>query len=57
MDGFYISAQEAVGDGNAAMGYYTQRELPFYYSLFRDSGLCANYHAPYSGRPGRTGST
>lgn len=49
MDGFYISAQEAVGDGNAAMGYYTQRELPFYYSLFRDSGLCANYHCSVLG--------
>jgi phospholipase C len=43
MDGFYITAQQAVGDGNAAMGYYTQRELPFYYSLFENSGLCANY--------------
>jgi phospholipase C len=43
MDGFYISSQEADGDGNVAMGYYTQRELPFYYSLIRDSGLCANY--------------
>jgi phospholipase C len=43
MDGFYVSAQRRVGDGNAAMGYYTERELPFYDSLFRDSGLCANY--------------
>ena len=43
MDGFYVSAQQRVGDGNAAMGYYTQRELPFYYSLFRNSALCANY--------------
>jgi phospholipase C len=37
MDGFYTTG------GNDAMGYYTQRELPFYYSLFRNSGLCANY--------------
>jgi phospholipase C len=43
MDGFYTTAQDAVGDGNAAMGYYTQRELAFYYSLIGDSGLCANY--------------
>ena len=43
MDGFYISSQEADGDGNVAMGYYTRRELPFYYGLIRDSGLCANY--------------
>jgi phospholipase C len=43
MDGFYVSAQQRVGDGNAAIGYYTGRELPFYYSLFRNSGLCANY--------------
>jgi phospholipase C len=43
MDGFYTMAQDANGDGNVAMGYYTQRELPFYYSLMRNSGLCANY--------------
>jgi len=43
MDGFYVNAQRQVGNGNVVMGYYTQRELPFYYSLFRDSGLCANY--------------
>ena len=38
-----MSSQQRVGDGNAAVGYYTQRELPFYYSLFGDSALCANY--------------
>jgi phospholipase C len=43
MDGFYISAQNAVGDGNAAIPYYTAKELPFYYSLFANSALCANY--------------
>jgi phospholipase C len=43
MDGFFTIAQDADGDGNVAMGYYTQRELPFYYSLMRSSGLCANY--------------
>jgi phospholipase C len=37
MDGFYTTG------GNDAMGYYTRRELPFYYSLFGNSGLCANY--------------
>jgi phospholipase C len=37
MDGFYTNA------GETAMPYYTARELPFYYSLFRNSGLCANY--------------
>jgi phospholipase C len=37
MDGFYTTG------GNDAIGYYTQRELPFYYSLFRNSALCANY--------------
>ena len=37
MDGFYISS------GEVAIGYYTRRELPFYYDLFRSSGLCANY--------------
>ena len=43
MDGFYITAQNQVGDGNAAIPYYTATELPFYYSLFRNSALCANY--------------
>jgi len=43
MDGFWQSCQDAIGDGDAAMGYYTARELPFYYSLLDDSALCANY--------------
>ena len=33
----------ALGDGNAAMGYYTAAELPFYYSLLDNSALVANY--------------
>ena len=37
MDGF----RQAGGD--AAIGYYTADELPFYYSLFDNSALCANY--------------
>ena len=37
MDGFYASS------GEIALGYYTARELPFYYSLFDSAGLCANY--------------
>ena len=37
MDGFYTT------DGINCMGYYTASELPFYYSLFDDSALCANY--------------
>jgi phospholipase C len=43
MDGFYRAAQQRIGDGNGAIGYYTANELPFYYSLFRNSALCANY--------------
>jgi phospholipase C len=43
MDGFFRVSQQFVGDGNAAIGYYTASELPFYYSLFHDSALCANY--------------
>src|SRR5438105_9436473 len=43
MDGFYEVAQTWLGDGNAAIGYYTASELPFYYSLFANSALCANY--------------
>src|SRR5262249_15621189 len=38
MDGFYITAQQKVGDGNAAMGYYTERELPFYLQPARQLG-------------------
>jgi len=37
MDGFYRSS------GPTGIGYYTERELPFYYGLFADSALCANY--------------
>jgi phospholipase C len=37
MDGFY-----RVG-GDSAIPYYTASELPYYYSLFDNSALCANY--------------
>jgi phospholipase C len=37
MDGFYEA------DGPIALGYYTARELPFYYSLFQSALLCPNY--------------
>jgi phospholipase C len=43
MDGFYTT------DGIDCMGYYTASELPFYYSLFKDSALCANYHCSLLG--------
>jgi phospholipase C len=43
MDGFYKSSQEALGDGDAALGFYTAAELPFYYSLLDDSALLANF--------------
>jgi phospholipase C len=49
MDGFWRAAQEAIGDGDAAIGYYTAAELPFYYSLFANSALCANYHCSLLG--------
>jgi phospholipase C len=39
MDGFFLSS------GEVAIGYYTERELPFYYSLFDapDAALCGTY--------------
>jgi phospholipase C len=37
MDGFYVNS------GEVAIGYYTARELPFYYELFGHAALCANY--------------
>lgn len=37
------SSAQWVGDGNAAIGYYTATQLPFYYDLFNDSALVANY--------------
>jgi phospholipase C len=43
MAGFYTTADLGTGDGNIAIPYYTAAELPFYYSLFDNSGLCANY--------------
>jgi phospholipase C len=43
MDGFWQESQDDIGDGDAAIGYYTAAELPFYYSLLDNSALCANY--------------
>ena len=37
MDGFYVT------NGETALGYYDGSDLPFYYSLFQTSTLCANY--------------
>lgn len=37
MDGFYTT------NGSTAIGYYDRRDLPFYYSLFEQFTLCANY--------------
>jgi phospholipase C len=37
MNGFYTT------DGNIAMGYYEQADLPYYYSLLPKYTLCANY--------------
>src|ERR1700682_888203 len=43
MDGFYTT------DGINCMGYYTQADLPFYYSLFQSSTLCTNYFSSVMG--------
>jgi phospholipase C len=43
MDGFYTSSAVRIGDGDAAIGYYTAAELPFYYSLLDDSALVGNF--------------
>jgi phospholipase C len=43
MDGFYKSSAATIGDGDAAIGYYTAAELPFYYRLFANSALVANH--------------
>src|SRR3954451_1248944 len=37
MDGFYREGKDS------AIGYYTEKELPYYYSLLDSAGLCANY--------------
>ena len=37
MDGFYTA------DGIDALGFYTEEELPFYYSLLDEFTLCGNY--------------
>jgi len=49
MDGFFQSAQAYNGDGTTALGYYTAKELPFYYSLLDNSALCANYFCSVAG--------
>ena len=43
MDGFYTT------NGIDSLGYYTAAELPFYYSLFEDFTLCANYFCSVMG--------
>src|SRR3954451_526314 len=45
MDGFFTTS------GDAALGYYTADELPFYYSLFDapDAALCATYFSSVLG--------
>ena len=43
MDGFFTT------NGINCMGYYLQQDLPFYYSLFSDFTLCANYFYPVLG--------
>ncbi|HXH95972.1 MAG TPA: alkaline phosphatase family protein, partial [Gaiellaceae bacterium] len=43
MDGFYTT------DGPNGLGYYTATALPFYYGLFEDSTLCANYFSSLLG--------
>jgi len=37
MDRFFLT------NGQNCMGYYTEQDLPFYYSLFSDFTLCVNY--------------
>jgi phospholipase C len=43
MNGFYTT------DGINCLGYYTQQDLPFYYSLFSEFTLCVNYFCPVMG--------
>jgi phospholipase C len=43
MNGFYTT------DGIWAMGYYTAKELPYYYSLFDNSTLCGNSFCSLAG--------
>jgi hypothetical protein len=57
VDGFWQASQDAIGSGDAAIGYYTAAELPLYYSLLDDSALCANYFCSLLGRRGRIAST
>jgi phospholipase C len=49
MDGFYRSSATSIGDGDAAIGFYTAADLPFYYSLLDDSALIANYYCSLLG--------
>lgn len=37
MDGFYTTG------GTETMGYYTDKDIPFYYDLFDEATLCVNY--------------
>jgi phospholipase C len=49
MDGFFKSSAARIGDGDAAIGYYTAAEIPFYYSLFDNSALVANFFSSLLG--------
>jgi phospholipase C len=43
MDGFYTTG------GIDTLGYYTQQDLPYYYSLIQNSTLCVNYFSSVLG--------
>jgi len=43
MDGYLTTG------GTNAIGYYTENDLPYYYSLFESSTLCGNYFCPQLG--------
>ena len=49
MDGFYKDSAAEIGNGDAAIGFYTADELPFYYSLLDDSALVGNFFCPLLG--------
>jgi phospholipase C len=49
MDGFVRSAAEGRGDGSYAMGYYDERDLPFYYWLASTYAVGDRYFAAAMG--------
>lgn len=49
MDGFYIEARAGGQDGNRALAWYDETQLPFYYWLYSNFSMADRWFAPVLG--------